>query len=121
MHPHKHLWTAYLIGAILTLVYKWAKYCYEGNKLKKSMKDCTLEWFFEASLSNGISWVTTIGIVWTFGVAYIDHVVWLFGDYIKSIPLEPSIAFLLGSIMELLAPAVVKWIMSKIPFGSFSN
>jgi hypothetical protein len=118
------IWFSYILGAILTLGFKYAKYLYDGNKTGTTSaghpwewKDATVEWFFEGSIANGVSWVTTIGVVWVFGSAYITRIEWLFGDYLQSIPLDYGIAFLLGSLMELIAPAAVKWIVSKFPFG----
>lgn len=115
MEHHRSEWLCYLLGAALTLLYKWARYVWVGKTQGKSMKVATAEWFFDPSVSNTASWITTIGVVWVLGSAYIDGVVWLFGDYFKSIPVEKSIAFLLGSLIEMLAPASVKWIVSKLP------
>lgn len=122
MSPQEGLWMAYLVGAILTLVWKWFRSCwYETKKSNVSMKDATLQWFFEASAANTTSWVTTFGIVWAFGAVYIDQVTWSWFSWVGSIPANNAIAFLMGSLMEMLAPAVVKLVASKIPFASALN
>lgn len=111
---HHNIWIAYFIGAVLTLTGKYVRYCYEGNKINKSLSVCTKEWFFENTLSNGASWATTIGIVWSGGYLYINRLVFFM---VPSIPVDVPIAFLIGSLMESFAPDIVKWIARQMPFG----
>lgn len=113
---HKSEWTWYLLGALLALAWKWARYCYHGRRMGKSIKACSLEWFFEASQENAVSWVTTIAVVWCLGAIYIDRIVSLAA--LSDIPVEECFAFLLGSLLEVIAPNIVKWIASKLPGGS---
>lgn len=119
MRGNTVVWISYLGAALLVLLWKWARYVYfMALTEKKPIHDSTLEWFFEASIVNGVSWVATIGIVWSVGVMYIGRVTWIWFSWIQEIPVHAAIAFLLGALMEMVAPAVVKLIASKIPFAS---
>jgi hypothetical protein len=110
------VWVSYLLGAGLTLFYKWARYVWVGcSKKRKTIARASAEWFFEDTVSNSLSWITTVGAVWVFGAAYINRVVWLFGSWPQGIPVDLSIAFFLGSLLEILAPAAVKWVVAQIP------
>ncbi len=110
-------WAFYLAGALLTLAWKLVRYCYHGVRMQKKISDLLFEWFFESSSENAISWITTIAVVWVIGVAYIARVdsPWL--PLLKLVPMHISFAFLLGSLMELAAPAAAKWLLSKLPGG----
>jgi len=113
---HHHLeWTFYLFGAVLALAMKWFRWTYNGSKQGKTVKESTLEWFAVDLLEDRVSWITTIGVVWVFGVVYLNRVPFLWMNWIQSIPIEESIAFLFGSMMEWVAPAVVKWVVAKLP------
>lgn len=118
------VWAAYLTGAFLTLVWKWSRWCWQ--EMKKSgppvstatrIRIATLQWIFEPSASNAVSWVTTFGIVWVFGVVYISGVSWTWFAWVREIPVHVAIAFLLGSLMEMIAPAIVKTIASRVPYS----
>lgn len=111
------LWLWYGVGAFLTLVWKLSKYIYVGKKTGKATKTLLCEWFFESSAENAISWITTIGVVWAFGFLYVGTCVMEGAVFISKIPDVPAFAFLLGSLMELAAPAAAKWILSKLPGG----
>lgn len=106
-------WTSYIAGAVLTLVYKWARFVYQGCKAGKPVGQATAEWFFEPSAENAVSWTATIGGVWLLGSIYIDHAIEITG--LTDLPVLDSLAFLLGSLMEFTAPAVCKWIVSRLP------
>ena len=110
---HASEWFFYLLGAFLTLAWKWAKYCYQNPT--RSLRQNSIVWFFEDSKENYVSWVTTIGIVWALGVSYITHVEWMMAGFFTAIPVQDGFAFFLGSLMELMAPATIKWIISKLP------
>lgn len=106
-------WTAYLGGALLTLGYKYARYLYIGYPRGIGWKKLTLEWFFDPSKQNAVSWVTTVGVVWIIGGLYIDRMDWnVDGNYLKSLPVQSSIAFTLGSMMEYVAPNITKWFVA---------
>ena len=109
----KSAWIAYLLGAFLTVAGKWALWCYHGCKMGKSIRESSGQWFFESSTENAVSWTATIGGVWLLGSIYIDRAIIITG--LSSLPVIDSLAFLLGSLMEFTAPAVVKWVISKLP------
>ncbi len=118
---HKTEWTFYLLGAFLALAWKWARYCYIGRVFcspGKKIRQASLEWFFEVSQENLVSWATTVGIVWCLGAIYIDRIV--NPAALTDIPVEECFAFLLGTLLEFIAPNIVKWIVSKIPGASGS-
>lgn len=115
-HPSEWIW--YLLGAFLTLIWKWGRYCLIGRRsLAKPLRMSTREWFLERSRENAVSWITTIGFVWALGVLYIDRVTWGMVAWMNDIPVVDAYAFLLGSIAELAAPAAAKWAVSKIPYA----
>ena len=115
----KSAWAAYLIGAFLTITGKWALWCYHGKKMGHSIKQSSAEWFFESSTENAVSWTATIGGVWVLGSIYIDRAIAITG--LSSLPVLDSLAFLLGSLMEFTAPAIVKWVISKLPLQQPEN
>jgi hypothetical protein len=75
------------------------------------------EWFFDKSAENAVSWITTIAIVWFFGVYYISGIDFKIIPFLRGIPVHSSFAFLLGSVMEYAAPNAAKWLLSKLPGG----
>lgn len=113
IHTHR-IWLSYFLGFSLTLLFKWAKAVRAGKAQGKTMKQVTLDWFFEPSLENGSSWTATIGGVWVLGSVYINRLVDVVG--LTDLPTHESIAFLLGSIFEVTVPNMVKWMVSKLPF-----
>jgi hypothetical protein len=110
---HKSEWIAYLAGAILTLAYKYFRYLYTSRKSGVPARQATLEWFLEPSRDNAVSWAVTIGAVWLCGSLYIDKAMNITG--LSELPVLDSMAFLLGAMMETTAPAVAKWLASKLP------
>ena len=111
VQPHRSVWFAYFAGFSLTLLFKWAKAVYLGRKQGKTVKQISLEWFLEPSLSNLSSWTATIGGVWVIGSIYINRIVNIAG--LTDLPVDASIAFFLGSIFEVTVPNLIKWIASK--------
>jgi magnesium-transporting ATPase (P-type) len=117
MNPINHIaWRLYLLGALLTLIYKWVKYVHIGMKQGRTFKAATLEWFELVTVGSRASWATTIGVVWVIGTVYINRIAVgsLFGGFLNNVPVFPAFAFLLGSIAEMIAPDLVKFIVSKI-------
>ncbi len=110
---HHSVWAFYVVGFIGSLLYKWGQYVYQGKKKGTSIKDSTLEWFFEPSLSNFFSWTATIGGVWVMGSIYINRIVDVAA--LSNVPVNNSIGFLLGSLFEFIFPNILKWITSFIP------
>lgn len=111
------IWIWYGVGAFLTLVWKLALYLYRGRKADRQYGAMLGEWFFEASKENATSWITTLAVVWAFGFLYIGNHVIQGAEFIDKIPDAPPFAFLLGSLMELAAPAAAKWVLGKLPGG----
>lgn len=133
---HKWEWAAYITAALLTLAYKYLRYHWVSyrewvatEKLRQGVErtgDLTgaiawswlktsAGWFFDGSADNVTSWITTIGVVWVAGVSYINRLDWLLGDFSQKVPVHASIAFLLGGLMEMLAPAIAKAVVAKLP------
>jgi hypothetical protein len=115
MTANKDDWFFYLLGAFLTLVLKYINYIRGAKAHGKTMKQASIEWFIEPSASNAFSWVTTIGIVWCIGALYIDRIMTI--STISDIPVAKCFSFTLGSLMEIIAPNVVKWLVAKFPGG----
>lgn len=113
MNPY---YVFYVIGAALTLLGKWLVYVRNGQKKYGStLREATAEWFFEKSAENYGSWVATIAAVWAGGVLYVEQLPFPYLDGLLKLPLHISVACLLGSVMELAAPAFIKWLIRKIP------
>jgi hypothetical protein len=110
------LWVGYLTGAGLALAYKYCRYIVVSRQSGINVRTATLEWLFEPSRDNGVSWVTTVAVVWVLGYMYIGDVL----DMLNWLPTHPSIAFLLGSCTEMIAPTAAKWFINKLmkPFGA---
>jgi len=113
MTTQQWAWLAYITSLILSLAYKWARYVRTGRSLGKTIGQSTEEWFFEASLANGVSWVTTLASCFVVGGIYIDRIVDV--PWFSDLPVHWSIAALLSSLTEFTAPNMAKWLISKIP------
>ena len=109
------IWVAYFLGFGLTLLFKWGKAVYLGKKEGKTVKQVSLEWFFEPTLDNGSSWIATIGGVWVVGSIYINQIIDITG--IPNLPVDAGLSFFLGSIFEMLVPNLTKWLVKIIPVG----
>jgi hypothetical protein len=125
MHRHDQ-WIWYTVGIILTLAWKWQRYCYSQKGTgdpPKTFWDSSLEWWEIETLGSQISWGVTIGVVWAIGAALIDRVgvEWLFGGVLKDVPIAPPWLLLLGAMAEMTVPALTKWICSKLPFATFDD
>ncbi len=116
-------WVWYLTGALLTLLWKLIRYVRAEKKKGVAAHDAVMEWFFEDSTENASSWCTTISLVWVGGAIYITlrENGGIF-SFVQVVPLHNAIAFALGGIMELAAPAIVRnfvsWVISKMPGGT---
>jgi len=121
-HTATSAWLFYLLAALLTLAWKWASWCHTGKKtLQKGIWISTKEWFDITLFEDKLSWITTIGVVWIFGVIYIDRVTWAWFGWIQEIPIHEAVAFFFGSLMEFVAPAAAKFVLSKIPYADSSR
>lgn len=115
MGTNKSAWLFYLLGAVLTLGWKLIRYCRHEKARNVPVRQLMREWFLEPTKENALSWLTTIAVVWAFGSAYIGRVNILQSEFLKSIPVNDSFAFLFGTMMEIWAPNAAKFILSKLP------
>jgi len=119
---HHWVWAWYLIGAFLTLGWKLIRYLRTEHRKGIPLWEATGTWFFEDSVENTVSWVTTISLVWTGGAVLIDlrEQQGIF-SWINVVPLHNAIAFTFGGLMEVAAPSLAKnfvnWVISKMPGG----
>ncbi len=125
MHIHDQ-WLIYSIGILLTLVWKWQRYCYENMHTgtpPRKFWDSSCEWFELQTVGSQISWGITLGIVWGIGSVIITGVgsPWFLGGALANVPKTAPFLLLYGSLAELFVPAVGKWICSLIPFASFDE
>jgi hypothetical protein len=121
-HHIGYIW--YLAGALLTLVWKWQRYCYESKGKGVPFWKASREWFELITFGSRMSWAVTIGIVWVVGSVVVEKsgAAWLFGGSILvDMPVTPPFLFLIGALAEMLCPAAAKWICSKIPFANQSD
>jgi hypothetical protein len=106
------IWISYITGALLTLAWKLGRYVYMQRKQGVAAHTTIMDWFFEDSTDNTVSWVATIGAVWIIGSAYVSQ-----GELLGislSLPLDCSVAFFLGGMMEMIAPNVAKYVVQKV-------
>jgi hypothetical protein len=112
------MWWAYWAGALLTLFYKFTRYLYLGTKNGgRGWKAVSLEWLFDPSADNTVSWGMTIGVVWIGGYLFIhrtDLLLGYLGLESESVTLHYSVAFLWGSICERFGPDIAKWAVSWV-------
>lgn len=112
-HPRDD-WACYLLAVALTLAWKLIRYIRAQKAQCVPARRAAWNWFFEGSAENAVSWITTAGVIWVVADCYMRRVEFL-GGWLQSIPIEKSIAFLLGSVVEIAAPNAAKWILSKLP------
>lgn len=108
---------SYFAGALLMLAEKARRYIYYGKKVgqKKAMESLR-EWLFDDSVSNVSSWIATIGAVWVGGYLYVNQIPSIFGFNMPEITVAAPIGFLLGCLMEQVAPNIIKIFAAKLPF-----
>jgi hypothetical protein len=112
-------WKLYLAGALLALAWKYISWCYIGTRrMKKSWRQSSREWFELQTIDAKVSWLATGACVWAIGAIYIRQIglAWIFGGALTGLPVFPEMAFLLGVLAEYTAPAILKWLATKIPF-----
>lgn len=97
-----HIWVAYFAGAGGILILKFLRvWCLSRHSSPvETLESVLFRWIMQNDAQQTGSWVTTIGVVWMLGYFYISDPA-TFG-----LPSHASIAFTLGTIMELVAPAV---------------
>lgn len=116
-------WFWYLLGAWITLVWKWQRYCYESKGRGIPFWAASREWFELITFGSKMSWAVTIGIVWVIGTVVIEKTgaAWIFGGAFMDMPVAPPFLFLIGALGEMSVPALAKWLCSKIPFSDSSR
>lgn len=109
----------YVGGFFAALIWKYLSWVYVGViRQKKAFGACSREWLEMKTIDSRVSWLATIALVWVIGTFYIKQIglSWLFGGVLQGIPVCDPMAFLLGVLAEYTAPALLKFIASKIPF-----
>ena len=101
------IWVSYLLGGILTFVGKLIQI---RVSTKKSWKEVLLEVFFLTQSATTTSF-TMIGVYFVIGYWYNNQDV---------LPIHWSLAFLLGTLTEAIAPAVASRV-AGIVLAAFSN
>jgi hypothetical protein len=122
--PVSHWW-AYATGALLVLVVKVANY---QVKYYRSLTASNGSWFWrgiaeflwpktskrvEGSLDS-VSWVTTIGIVWMLGGVVAHNMDLLLPEALHDIVEHRALAFMLGSMAEMIAPKLANTMVDNI-------
>jgi len=103
----------YFLGAGGVLVYKLGRYLYLAPRHNQTRRKALLEWFFSPTPDNAVSWLTTIGAVWILGSLYVGSLHW--GEDPQSwLPVHPAMAFTLGTLAELIAPAIAKKLVALV-------
>lgn len=76
------------------------------------------QWFELETIGAKLSWGATWGGAWLLGYVLITHngAEWIFGSALAGIPDFPPFLFFIGSIQELIVPALTKKIAAK--FGA---
>ena len=120
-------WFWYLAGALVTLVWKWQRYCYSmktrpgdgeaqpSRNPPTSFWDSSLEWWKSETLGSQVSWGATIGGVWLLGTVLITKqgAEWLAGGIFLGVPVMAPMSFFVGSLAEMIIPSFAKWIVRK--------
>jgi hypothetical protein len=110
-------WSYYLVGILLTLAYKLCRYVREGKARGISTSKSVLDWFFDASLDNVVSWGATIlnfTGAFVLGAIYIDKLQVPGLSWLSAIPLHWAFALFLGSLTEFAIPNIAKALANKI-------
>jgi len=111
----------YFLGAGGVLAYKLGRFLYLAPQHGKTRKQSFCDWFFAPTAENAVSWLTTCGVVWILGSWYVGSFHWG-EDPQQAIPVHSAMAFTLGTLAELIAPAVAKKLTALVvsQFGSES-
>jgi hypothetical protein len=113
------VWRIYFAGALAALTWKYIWWIYVGMRRKnQAWWPATVCWFEFVTIDAKVSWLATVGCVWVIGALYARQIGlgWIFGGALTGLPVFPEMAFLLGVLAEYTAPALLKWIATKIPF-----
>ena len=97
------LWTAYVAGALASLLWKLVAHKDAGG---------TIRGFFFASRDSGVTTVVVFGSAWLVGalaVRLFAGDIEALGDF-AGMPPHP-VLFLLGALAEVIAPKVAKWVV----------
>lgn len=103
----------WFLGTLGTLAYKYVSYVRYGKAKGVSLKTATLDWFFEPSLLNAASWLSTLSASWLCSTVYIEKLEFPFLSLLLSLPLHGSVALFLGICVEMLAPFITKWLVNR--------
>lgn len=119
-------WFFYLFGAIVTLIWKWQRFCYSMKNAQTGNPDGTInppmgfwpasrKWWEMETLGSQVSWGATIGGVWLLGTVLITKqgAEWLAGGIFLGVPVMAPMSFFIGSLAEMIIPSFAKWIVRK--------
>lgn len=117
-------WFAYMLGAAMAFTARflthWARYAQE-HKVEKY--ECGWQAFLSfvgvsatdvKGTRSGVSWVTTIGIVWMLGGVVVSHGIHIVPDAMQAYVPHLALDFVIGSLAEAIAPPIGEWIVSRV-------
>jgi len=107
------LWTVYLVAVLLTMLLKMLKFMHDEVPQHVTFKMSVSNYFF-GGVATQLSTISIFGVEWLIGAVYIDHLPFVFGDYLSKMPTHPAIAFTLGSLGEVFAPIGINWLSKRI-------
>jgi hypothetical protein len=115
MTPERIQWCWYLAGAILTLLWKWQRYCYESRGRGTPYWRASREWFELETVGSQVSWGATVGGVWLLGTVIITKqgADWLAGGVFMDVPVMAPVSFFIGALAEMIVPAAAKWLVAR--------
>jgi len=103
----------YFLGLGLNLAWKIAKFLYRYPKTDDySTRAALCEYFFSDKVA-GQTTVITFAVVWVLGAVYVGQVSGLLTE-VAGLPQHQSVAFLLGTLAEMLAPKVTARIVRRL-------
>lgn len=116
MNPHIVQWIWYIAGILITLAWKWQRYCYESKGRGIPFWKASREWFELETVGSKVSWGATWGGAWLIGTVLItrEGADWLFGGLLANAPNIPPMIFFVGAVQEMIVPAVMKWIVGRL-------
>lgn len=112
-------WIFYLAGAVLTLAWKWQRYCYESKGKGIPFWTASREWFETQTVGSQVSWGATVGGVWLLGTVIITKqgADWLAGGIFAGVPVMAPMSFFVGALAEMIVPAATKWVVTRFSGG----
>lgn len=113
MKGHPHDWVLFILGVLLALTFKCARWCYQGKKNGTPVGRSLQQWFFEATFDNGVSWFTSLFIVLPLGAVFIDKVS-IGIPWLENLTVHWTFSLTFGILSEYLVPNFMKFIVGKV-------